>query len=167
MQQSNFDKFSEGWWDKEGPMKMLHSMHETRMLFIKERITHRYQKLGIFKDIIKKKKILDLGCGGGILSEDLAREGANVKAIDSSSKLIKEAKRRAVDGKLKINYENCDISKIFNRKEKYDIIISLEVIEHIKDFPRFLNNTFGCLNKNGLIIISTINRSILSYISTI
>ena len=75
MQQSYFDKFSSGWWDKEGPMKMLHSMNETRMLFIKERILNRYQNLGSIDNIFKNKSILDLGCGGGILSEELGGKG--------------------------------------------------------------------------------------------
>ena len=167
MQQSNFGNFSKDWWDEKGPMKMLHSMNQTRMLFIKERISNRYETLGDYKDVIKKKKILDLGCGGGILSEALAKEGARIKAIDTSFKLIKEAKKRAASKGYNISYENCDINKIFKRKEKFDIILSLEVIEHVSDINAFLNTTFNCLNKNGLIIFSTINRSLISYFSTI
>ena len=167
MKQSIFDKVSSEWWDKEGPMKMLHSMHETRMLFIKERILNKYQELGNLKNIFKKKKILDLGCGGGILSESLAEEGADLIAIDQSKKLINEAKKRAKLKNFKINYQCKSIKNLKEKKMKFDIIICLEVIEHVEDYKNFLKFTFECLKKNGIIIFSTINRNCLSYISTI
>ena len=167
MQQSNFDKFSSNWWDKDGPMKLLHSMNETRMLFIKERILHRYQKLGSLKSILDKKKILDLGCGGGILSESLADLGGNVFAIDKSKKLINTAKNRAAKKNLDIQYECAEINNLSKKKLKFDVIISLEVVEHVDNLKFFLLETFKCLNKNGLIIFSTINRSKISYLTTI
>ena len=167
MKQSIFDKISSKWWDKEGPMKMLHTMHETRMLFIKERILNKYQELGNLKNIFKKKKILDLGCGGGILSESLAEEGADLIAIDQSKKLINEAIKRAKSKNLKINYQCTSIKNLKEKNTKFDIIICLEVIEHVEDYKNFLKFTFECLKKNGIIIFSTINRNCLSYISTI
>ncbi len=167
MQQSNFDRFSRGWWDKKGDMKVLHSMHQTRMLFIKERINNRFKNFNSYYSILQKKKILDLGCGGGLLSESLAKDGANIMAIDNSEELIKIAKERAYEKKYNINYEKSTIEKLANKNEKFDIIISLEVIEHVKDYKIFLQNIFKCLKPEGLIIISTINRSFFSYISTI
>ncbi|MAJ24235.1 MAG: bifunctional 3-demethylubiquinol 3-O-methyltransferase/2-polyprenyl-6-hydroxyphenol methylase [Rickettsiales bacterium] len=167
MKQSIFDRFSSTWWDKEGPMKMLHSMNETRMLFIQERIMNRYHRLESFKNILNKKKILDLGCGGGILSESLAEFNANITAIDESKKLIQEAKKRADLKRLKINYKCSSIDVLYEKKFKFDIIICLEVIEHVTNFKEFLKTTFQCLNKDGIIILSTINRSTISYISTI
>ncbi|MAH89443.1 MAG: bifunctional 3-demethylubiquinol 3-O-methyltransferase/2-polyprenyl-6-hydroxyphenol methylase [Pelagibacterales bacterium] len=167
MKQSIFDKISSEWWDKEGPMKMLHSMHETRMLFIKERIMHKYQELGNLKNIFKKKKILDLGCGGGILSESLAEEGANLIAIDQSKKLIHEAKKRAKLKNYRINYQCASIKNLKEKNAKFDIILCLEVIEHIEDYRSFLKFTFECLKQNGIIIFSTINRNCFSYIATI
>ncbi len=167
MKQSIFDKISSEWWDKEGPMKMLHSMHETRMLFIKERIMNKYQELGNLKNIFKKKKILDLGCGGGILSESLAEEGANITAIDQSKKLISEAKKRAKLKNFKINYQCTNIKNLKEKNIKFDIILCLEVIEHVEDYKNFLKLSFECLKHNGVIIFSTINRNCISYISTI
>ena len=142
-------------------------MHETRMLFIKERILKKYQVLGNLKNILKKKKILDLGCGGGILSESLAEEGADLIAIDQSKKLINEAIKRAKLKNLKINYQCTSIKNLKEKNTKFDIIICLEVIEHVEDYKSFLKFTFECLKKNGIIIFSTINRNCLSYISTI
>ena len=167
MQQSYFDKFSSGWWDKEGPMKMLHSMNETRMLFIQERILNRYQNLGSIDNIFKRKSILDLGCGGGILSEELGGKGASVKAIDKSKKLINIAKKRAKEKGLNIDYECTDIEKIYKSGLKFDIIICLEVVEHVDNLEIFLVNAYKSLKKNGLIIFSTINRSSISFLTTI
>ena len=167
MKESIFDKISSEWWDKNGPMKMLHSMNETRMLFIKERIINKYQKLGSLKEILEKKLILDLGCGGGILSETLAEEGANILAIDQSKKLINEAKKRAKSKKLKIDYQCQSIKSLKEKSIKFDVILCMEVIEHVKDFRSFIKLAFECLKKDGIIIFSTINKSFLSYFTTI
>ena len=167
MKESIFDKISTEWWDENGPMKMLHSMNETRMLFIKERIINKYQKLGSLQEIFKKKLILDLGCGGGILSEALAKEGANILAIDQSKKLINEAKKRVKSEKLKIDYQCQSIKNLKQKRVKFDIILCMEVIEHVQDYRGFIKLAFECLKKDGIIIFSTINKSILSYFTTI
>ena len=167
MQQSNFDNFSDQWWKNDGPVKLLHSMNKTRMLFIQERLLNRYQTLKTIEEVFLKKNILDLGCGGGILAESLAKKGANVTAIDTSKSLIDVAKKRALNKNLKINYKVGGIESLKNKNTKFDIIISLEVIEHVSDYEIFLQDIFSCLKKNGIIIISTINRNFFSYLSTI
>tara|TARA_B100000029_G_scaffold479979_1_gene527557 strand:- start:10 stop:723 length:714 start_codon:yes stop_codon:yes gene_type:complete len=167
LQQSNFDNFSDQWWEDDGPLKVLHSMNKTRMLFIQERLLNRYQSLETIEEIFLKKNILDLGCGGGILAESLAKKGANVTAIDTSKSLIDVAKKRSLNKNLKINYKVGDIKSLKKKHTKFDIIISLEVIEHVCDYEIFLKDIFSCLKKNGIIIISTINRNFFSYLSTI
>ena len=167
MQQSNFDSLSNEWWNDDGPLKLLHSMNQTRMLFIQERILNRYKSFNCLESVFKKKSILDLGCGGGILSESLAKKGAKVTSCDTSNALIKLAKKRAVDQNLKINYKIGSIDFFKKKSIKFDIIISLEVIEHVKDYKVFLSEIRSCLNKNGLIILSTINRNLISYFTTI
>jgi len=167
LKESIFDKISSEWWDKNGPMKLLHSMNETRMLFIKERIINKYQKLGSLKEILEKKLILDLGCGGGILSETLAEEGANILAIDQSKKLINEAKKRAKSKKLKIDYQCQSIKDLKGKRAKFDIILCMEVVEHVEDYKSFIKLAFECLKRDGIIIFSTINKSFLSYFTTI
>tara|TARA_Y100000589_G_C27114317_1_gene613571 strand:- start:789 stop:1349 length:561 start_codon:yes stop_codon:yes gene_type:complete len=116
---------------------------------------------------MKNKTILDLGCGGGLLSEDLSRYDANIIAVDSSKELIKMANERAIKNKIKIDYRNTTIQKLAEKKNKFDIVISLEVIEHVKDYRPFLNNIFKCIKPNGILILSTINRTFFSYLSTI
>ena len=165
MQTSSFDNFSDDWWNKDGSMRMLYSMNQTRLLFILERLSNRYGKQ-ILKNL-KNKKILDLGCGGGFLSESLATIGADITAIDSSKKLIQAAKERAKKKNLNIDYKSIGIKEIRKKKIKYDIVISLEVIEHVADYKSFLKDIFLSTKKNGLVIISTINRNYLSYLTTI
>ena len=167
MQQSNFDRFSSEWWDPQGPAGQLHSMNKTRMLFIQERLLNRYENFRSIEDILSKKKILDLGCGGGILSEHLAKKGANITAIDSSKPLIDLAKKRAINQNLKINYKLGTIDSLKKNNSKFDVIISLEVIEHVKNYETFLRNIFLCLENGGIVILSTINRTTFSYLSTI
>ncbi len=167
MQQSNFDNLSNEWWNDDGPLKLLHSMNQTRMLFIQERILSRYKSFNCLESVFKKKSILDLGCGGGILSESLAKKGARVTSFDTSSALIKVAKKRASNQNLKISYKVGSIDSLKKKSIKFDIIISLEVIEHVKDYKSFLLDISSCLNKNGLIILSTINRNLISYFTTI
>ena len=167
MQLSNFDNFSNDWWKDDGPVKLLHSMNETRILFIQERILNRYQNFKSLETIFSKKSILDLGCGGGILSESLAKKGGKVSAFDTSSALIKVAKKRASSQNLNINYKVGDIRLIKKTSLKFDIIISLEVIEHVRNYKAFLADIHSCLKKDGIIIISTINRNFLSYFTTI
>ena len=100
------------------------------------------------KEILEKKSILDLGCGGGILSESLAEEGANILAIDQSKKLISEAKKRAKSKKLKIDYQCQSIKSLKRKKNKFDIILCMEVIEHVQDYRSFIKLAFECLKKD-------------------
>ena len=123
MQQSNFDNFSNSWWSDNGPLKLLHSMNKTRMLFIQERILNRYQSFDCLESIFNNKSILDLGCGGGILSEALAKKGAKVNAYDISKSLIKVAKKRAIEKKLTIDYKVGGIELLKKQSIKFDIII--------------------------------------------
>lgn len=167
MQQSNFDDFAKDWWDSNGSMRMLHSMHKTRMLFILERIKNRFKNFSDLKTIFKNKTVLDLGCGGGLLAESLCQKEANVVAIDSSLDLIKMANKRAEKKGLKIDYQNITIETLIKKQLKFDIVISLEVIEHVEDYKKFLQDIFHVLKPKGLIILSTINRNYFSYITTI
>ena len=165
MKESIFDQISLEWWDKNGPMKMLHSMNETRMLFIKERIINKDQKLGSFKEILEKKLILDLGCGGGILSETLAEEGANILAIDQSKKLINEAKKRAKSKNLKIDYQCQSIKYLKGKRAKFDIILCMEVVEHVESLEIFMEETCRKVKKDGLLFLATINRTLYSLLA--
>ena len=147
-----FNQLSDEWWNENGKFKILHQIKSHRMTYILDQINNRK---------IKNLKILDVGCGGGIICEPLARLGAKVTGIDFAPNNIIAAKIHSKKNKLKINYINKDIEKS-KLDEKFDIILMFEVLEHLDNWKKTIKNIKKNLNKNGLIIISTINRNLLS-----
>ncbi|MAI84127.1 MAG: bifunctional 3-demethylubiquinol 3-O-methyltransferase/2-polyprenyl-6-hydroxyphenol methylase [Rickettsiales bacterium] len=158
-----FDYFYNEWWDLNGPFKPLHNFNELRINFIKSQIF--LGKVSPDKEF-KGLKILDVGCGGGILSEPLAAMGGFVTGIDTSKKAISIAKSHSEQNKLKINYLCCELSDL-NVLEKFDVIICMEVLEHIDNIDFFLECVLSRLKPNGVLIGSTINRTISSYVFAI
>lgn len=149
-----FSKIANSWWDKNGPFKMLHVINPVRMEYI-------CQELG---SDLKGKKILDLGCGGGLITIPLAKLGADVTGLDASEENIEAAKIEALKRKSKAKFI---ASTIEEHKEKYDAIICLEMIEHVDNLDEFISNLSKNLKKNGKIIFSTLNRNIKSYLLAI
>ena len=147
-----FNQLSDEWWNENGKFKILHQIKSHRMTYILDQIGNRD---------IKNFKILDVGCGGGIICEPLARLGAKVTGIDFAPNNINAAKIHSKKNKLKINYINKDIEKS-KLEEKFDIILMFEVLEHLDNWKKTIKNIKKNLNKNGLLIISTINRNLLS-----
>ena len=147
-----FNQLSDEWWDENGKFKILHQIKIHRMTYILDQIKNRN---------MKNLKILDVGCGGGIICEPLARLGAKVTGIDFAPNNIKAAKIHSKINKLKINYVYKDIEKS-KLDEKFDVILMFEVLEHLDNWEKTIKNIKKNLNKNGLIIISTINRNLLS-----
>jgi 2-polyprenyl-6-hydroxyphenyl methylase/3-demethylubiquinone-9 3-methyltransferase len=153
----NFSQIAKEWWDPEGEFKILHQILPIRMEYIVKNIG---------RNNIKNLEILDLGCGGGLTCEALARLNAKVTGIDFVKENIEIAKNHAIKSKLKINYINEDIDLI-NFKKKYDAILLLEVIEHLDDWQKLINKIKKNLKPGGLLILSTINRTKLSKIFAI
>ena len=152
---SEYDHFSSlasQWWSKKGAFKTLHDIQPLRIQYIKE-ILNRKNLNGL--------KILDLGCGGGLVSEGIAKLGANVTAIDFIEDNIKIAKQHAIENNLKINYLLKDFEK-YKIDSKFDVVVIFEVLEHLNDWESFLSKILLNLKKNSIIIISTINRNLIS-----
>ena len=156
-----FDSLADEWWDEEGSMSFLHSMSEIRTQFILEQLTNKFQIKNKHK-ILNDIDILDLGCGGGIASEPLCRLGGNVTGIDESENLINIAKLHSKRMGLKINYKCMDIENLIKLKKKYDVIVALELLEHVNNVEHFCELIIKLLKNEGIIILSTINRTILS-----
>ena len=156
-----FDSLADEWWDEEGSMSFLHSMSEIRTKFILEELTNKFQIKNKHK-ILNDIDILDLGCGGGIASEPLCRLGGNVTGIDESENLINIAKLHSKKMGLKINYKCIDIENLIKLKKKYDVIVALELLEHVNNVEHFCELIIKLLKNDGIIILSTINRTILS-----
>ena len=157
---SEFDHFStlaSDWWSKNGKFKILHDIQTIRIKYILKVLN---------KNNLNKTKILDIGCGGGLISEELSKLGASVTGIDFIKENINVAKIHAKNNNLKIKY----IVKDFEKEKitsKFDAIIILEVLEHLNDWESFIKKIRLNLKKNGILIISTINRNLISKFLTL
>ena len=162
------DKFSvlaDEWWDPEGKFKPLHNFNPVRLRYIKDTIIKKFgnksEKLPL-KDI----KILDIGCGGGLLSEPLSRLGATVTGIDASDRNIKVAKMHLKKSKLDVDYY-CSSPDKFVAKEKFDVVLNMEIVEHVDNVDFFLLKSSELLKQNGLMFIATLNKTLKSYVFAI
>ncbi len=140
-----FSKIAEEWWNTEGKFKPLHKFNPIRISYIKENIIKTF-KLGHKKIPLKDIKILDIGCGGGLLSEPMCRMGAKVTGIDASDKNIKVAKIHSKKSNLQIDYF-CSSPEKFKTKIKFDVILNMEIVEHVEDVSFFLNSCSKLLKK--------------------
>ena len=156
-----FDTVHSQWWNKNGPFQPLHAFNEVRIKYIREIIIKKSIKNSLKP--LEGLRILDFGCGGGILTEPLARLGAKMTGIDSVNKTIQVAKKHAIDHGLEINYLNLDIVDL-DPKLKFDVIICMEVLEHISNFEFFFQSINKHLKKSGILIGSTINKTASSLV---
>ena len=160
-----FSKMADEWWDPEGKFKPLHKFNPIRIKYIRDNIIDNFNLKKTEKPL-KKIEILDIGCGGGLLSEPITRLGANVTGIDASIKNIKIAKLHAKKNKLNIKYI-CSSPEKLKVKKKFDVILNMEIVEHVEDLKYFLKSCSNLLKKNGLMFVATINKTLKSYMFAI
>ena len=160
-----FSKLADEWWDPEGKFKPLHNFNPVRLRYIKDTITKKFGNKSE-KLPLKGIKILDIGCGGGLLSEPLSRLGATVTGIDASDRNIKIAKMHLKKSKLDIDYY-CSSPDKFVAKEKFDVVLNMEIVEHVDNVDFFLLKSSELLKKNGLMFIATLNKTLKSYVFAI
>ena len=160
-----FSKIASEWWNPEGKFKPLHKFNPIRIKYIKENIISNFKLKNKAKPL-SGINILDIGCGGGLLSEPMARMGASVTGIDASNQNIKIAKLHSKKNKLKINYL-CSSPEKLNIKKKFDVILNMEIIEHVENVDFFLKSCSNLLKKNGLMFVATINKTLKSYVFAI
>ena len=161
-----FSNLAEEWWDVKGKFKPLHMFNPIRIEYILEKIKYHYDIKNKKNDFLKGLKILDIGCGGGLISEPMARLGANVTGIDASEKNIEVAKIHSTKNNLKINYLKSSPEKL-NNQDEFDIILNLEIVEHVEDVNLYIKSCNKLLKKNGLMFTATLNRTLTSYIKAI
>ena len=160
-----FSKLATEWWDPNGKFKPLHKFNPIRLSYIKNSIIKKMKKKRLGQSL-KNIKILDIGCGGGLLCEPLSKLGAQVIGIDASEKNIKIAKTHAKKNKLKIKYY-CASPENFIFKKKFDVILNMEIVEHVEDVNLFLKESSKFLRKNGIMFIATLNKTLKSYLFAI
>ena len=161
-----FSKLAEEWWNANGKFKPLHDFNPIRLSYIIDKCSFHFKLNKKNEKPLIGLKILDIGCGGGLISEPLSRLGANVTGIDASYKNIEVAKIHSKKNGLKIRYLNTSPEKK-QVNEKFDVILNLEVVEHVENLDLFLKSASDLLKKNGIMFIATINRTFESYIKAI
>jgi len=149
---NNFDSVAHEWWNKRGPYKLIHNLLPIRLDYIQSQID------------LSDMNILDIGCGGGILAESLSEKGANVTGLDASKKTIQIAKNHAKEKRLSIDYKNMSLDEyIKTSKTKFDAIICFELIEHVPDQIKLIQDISSVCKKDAKLFMSTINRNIVSF----
>ena len=151
-----FDDISYSWWDPEGPFKPLHMLNPVRTAFIKNRID------------LKNKTVIDVGCGGGLLCENIAEHSKEVKGIDMSNEAIEIAKTHQTLKNLKIDYEEISLESLLKKsKKKYDVLTCMELVEHVPDPEKLIEDCVKITNRKADLFFSTLNRNLISYIIAI
>ena len=162
---AKFSKIAAEWWSPNGKFKPLHKFNPIRIKYLKENIIEHF-KLKQTNSPLKGLNILDIGCGGGLLSEPITRLGAKVTAIDASKKNIQVARFHAKKNNLKINYL-CSSPEKLNLNKKFDVVLNMEIVEHVEDLNFFIKKSSNLLKKNGLMFIATLNKTFKSYMFAI
>ena len=161
-----FSKMARDWWNPNGKFKPLHLFNPPRISFIRDKlISHFGLNLNNEKPL-KELKILDIGCGGGLLCEPLARLGAIMTGIDASNDNIEVAKLHSKEMSLNIKYTCCSPENL-NLKNEFHVILNMEVIEHVSDVNLFIQNCSKLIKKNGIMFVATINKNLKSYMFAI
>jgi len=163
---NKFNKLATEWWKPNGKFKPLHKFNPIRIQYLKENIIEHFNLKQRNHSHLKGLDILDIGCGGGLLSEPMSRLGAKVTAIDASKINIEVAKFHAKKNNLKINYLFLPPEKL-NLKRKFDIILNMEIVEHVDDLNLFIKKSSNLLKKNGLMFVATLNKTLKSYLLAI
>ena len=161
-----FSRLADEWWDVNGKFKPLHMFNPIRIEYITEKIKIHFKLKKDKSNYLEGLNVLDIGCGGGLISEPIARLGANVTGIDASEKNINIAKLHSKKNGLKINYINASPENL-EYIEKFDIILNLEIVEHVNNVNLYIKSCYKLLKKNGLMFTATLNRSFISYIKAI
>ena len=165
---TKFEKLANEWWDAEGKFKPLHMLNPCRLEFITDHLSMHFQKDMITdRNPLKGIKILDIGCGGGLLCEPMARLGAEVLGIDVVEKNVKVASLHAKKMNLDIEYRHISAEDLLQTKATFDVILNMEVIEHVENPAFFIETCSNLLKSSGLIFCSTINKNLKSYLFAI
>ncbi len=156
-----FSNLADEWWDPEGNFKPLHKFNPIRIEYIKNHLIKEFKIKNKNKPFLNLE-ILDIGCGGGLLTEPMHRLGGKLTGIDASKKNIYIAKIHAKKNNLKIKYFCCSPEN-FKQKKKFDVILNMEVVEHVDDLNFFIKSSASLLKKNGIMFVATLNKTLKSY----
>jgi 2-polyprenyl-6-hydroxyphenyl methylase / 3-demethylubiquinone-9 3-methyltransferase len=160
---SRFARFSGEWWDPYGSFRQLHQLGPARLTFIRDCVTRHFKRDAGVPQPLAGLTVVDVGCGGGLISEPLARMGGRVTAIDPAKENIEAARGHAEPQGLDITYRAARTEDLLDEGASFDVVVCLEVVEHVPDAQAFLNTCGRVMGPGGLIILSTLNRTLKAY----
>lgn len=160
---AKFSRLAAEWWDPNGKFAVLHKFNPVRLAYIRDHVTARFARDPLGPKPLKGLRVLDIGCGGGLLSEPMARLGADVVAIDPSERNIATARVHAAESGLAIDYRAATAEDLARGGERFDVILNMEVIEHVNDPASFVAVCARLLKPGGLMFVATINRTFKSF----
>ena len=160
---ARFSSLSEEFWDPRGKMRMLHRLNPVRLRFIRDAACRNFERDPRRLDCLSGLRILDIGCGGGLLSEPLARLGASVVGADASSPNIEVAKRHAEEAGIAVDYRATTAEALAEAGESFDLVLAMEVVEHVADLGLFVRCCAKMVKPDGLMLVATINRTLKSF----
>jgi 2-polyprenyl-6-hydroxyphenyl methylase/3-demethylubiquinone-9 3-methyltransferase len=156
-----FNRLSATWWDSRGPMRPLHVVNALRHKYVVAQIaSHLGQDTA---NVLRGLRILDVGCGGGLMSEPLAHLGAQVVGVDASPGNIAAARLHAQSKNVMVDYRLGEPTEVLSPQERFDVVLALEVVEHVSDVPAFLGTAAALLAPGGILFVSTIDRTFKSF----
>jgi 2-polyprenyl-6-hydroxyphenyl methylase/3-demethylubiquinone-9 3-methyltransferase len=158
-----FSRLADRWWDPEGEFRPLHLLNPVRLGFIRDQAATHFRRDPLKPRPLDGFAALDIGCGGGLLSEPLARLGASVTAIDASAENIRTAGLHARESGLHIHYQHAAAEDLAARGERYDLVLAMEVVEHVADVAGFLAAAGALVAPGGMFVLSTLNRTPKSF----
>lgn len=159
---ARFDRIARTWWDPEGDFRPLHRLHPVRIDYLRQRISAHFGRHGEAERPLDGLAVIDIGCGGGLVSESMARLGARVTGIDASEESVRVAEHHARGEGLAIHYRRATPEDLASEGERFDVVLALEVIEHVTDLDQFIAAATSLLANGGPFAFSTINRTLKS-----
>lgn len=162
-----YTRMAETWWDRDGPFWPIHKLNELRTEYIVEKLCDHHERSATAEKPLEGLRILDVGCGGGVLSESMARAGATVTGIDIVEKNIGIAALHADKSGLKIDYRQMTAAELADRGDTFDVVLNMEVVEHVADVDAFMADCARLTSKSGVMFVATINRTSLAWVLAI
>jgi len=160
---ARFARLAADWWSPRGPMAALHKLNPVRLAYIRDKACERFARDGKKLDCLKGLRMLDIGCGGGILSEPLARLGAQMVGADPAEENIAAASAHAQESGVAVDYRATTAENLAAAGERFDVVLAMEVVEHVTDVGAFVATCAGMVKPGGLLIAATLNRTLKSF----
>jgi 2-polyprenyl-6-hydroxyphenyl methylase/3-demethylubiquinone-9 3-methyltransferase len=160
---ARFDRLARDWWDPKGPMRPLHRLNPLRLQYIRDEACRRFSRDARSARPLEGLTVLDVGCGGGMLSEPMARLGAAATGLDPAPANVAVARLHAERSGLSIDYREDGVEAVAARGERFDLVLAMEVVEHVADVPAFVAACCRTVEPGGLLVMATINRTLRAY----